>query len=382
MKSIKNYVKDIRDKRVLLRVDLNVPIKNGKVADDYKIISQLETIRFLLRYNCRIIIVSHLGKPKAGEFERKFSLSPVAKRLEQLLHHKIKFVNDCVGLKAGTSVARMKDAEIVMLENIRFELGEKENSSKLAKSLASLADVYVNNAFAVSHRKDASVCAIRRYLPAFMGILTEQEINHLNKAIKPKKPLVTIIGGSKISTKIALIKNLQKKSYKVLIGGALANNFLLAKGFEVGKSLIDEDSLAFAKKFKKENVLFPVDVIVKNEAEKIFHKKLSEVDKTDSIMDIGPETVKLYTKFIKEAQTIIWNGPMGMFEEEKFSHGTKGIARSVALRSKGKAFGVAGGGETVEALRETGMMDYVDWVSTGGGAMLAYLGEEAMPGLE
>ncbi len=379
--SIKKY-KDLRGKKVLLRADFNVPIKNGVVRDDFKISAGLATIRYLQRYNAKIIITSHLGKPK-GEYNEKYSLKPVATRLSRLLGKRVAFVPGVLGLEAGSAISKMKDGDIVFLDNLRFNKGEEKDSKQFAKNLAKLADIYVNNAFAVCHRRHASVSAIKKYIPSFAGLLLEKEIENLNKIIKPKSPLVVVMGGSKIGTKTTLVKKLYPKADKVLIGGALANNFLLARGFDVGKSLIDLDSVKFAQKYKSEKILLPSDLLVKNLITgKISVRKADEVEREEAALDIGPNTIKLFSSYIKRSATIIWNGPMGMFESSRFRNGTIAIGQLIASRSRGKTFGVVGGGETVEALYKTKMQDYVDWVSTGGGAMLSYLGGEAMPGLE
>jgi len=378
--SIKKY-KGLKGKKVLLRADFNVSIKNGVVRDDFKIIAGLSTIRYLQRYGAKIIIISHLGKPR-GEYDEKLSLKPVVTRLSRLLGKRISFVPGILDMKAGTIVSKMKNSDIVFIDNLRFNKGEEKNSKQFAKELSKLADIYVNNAFAVSHRKHSSVVAIKKYLPSFAGLLLEKEIENLNKVLKPKKPLIIVMGGSKIKTKIALVKKLYSKADKILIGGALANNFLLARGFDMGKSLVDISSVKFAKNYKKEKILLPCDVLVKNLVTgKITVKKIREIAEDDSALDIGPETITLFSSYIKRSATIIWNGPLGMFESPRFRMGTMAIGQLIASRSGGKTFGVVGGGETVEALKKTKMQDHIDWVSTGGGAMLSYLGGETMPGL-
>ncbi|MDA3839764.1 MAG: phosphoglycerate kinase [Patescibacteria group bacterium] len=378
--SIRKY-KDLAGKKIFLRADFNVPIKNGVVRDDFKITAGLATIRYLQRYNAKIIITSHLGKP-GGEYNEKYSLAPVVTRLSRLLGKRINFVPGVFGMEAGTAVSKMRNGDIVFIDNLRFNKGEEKNSKKFAKDLSKLADIYVNNAFAVSHRAHASVSAIKNYLPSFAGLLLEKEIENLNKVIIPKKPLIVVMGGSKIGSKTTLVKKLYPKAHKILIGGALANNFLLVRGFDVGRSLVDRDSLKFAKGYKSGKVLLPVDVLVKNlVTEKISVKKISEIGEEDSALDIGPETIKLFSSYIKRSATIIWNGPLGMFESPRFRVGTMAIGQIIASRSGGRTFGVVGGGETVEALKKTKMQDHVDWVSTGGGAMLSYLGGETMPGL-
>ncbi|MFH1233219.1 MAG: phosphoglycerate kinase [Patescibacteria group bacterium] len=387
IKSIRQ-VKNLRNKTVFLRVDFNVPLENDLIKEDYKIIQGLPTIRLLTRYNCRLIIATHLTQPPCPPLSggrNKASIKPIAQRLGKLLDKKVNFINDCCGKLVVEAVAKLKAGEILFLENLRFNNGEEKNDKKFAKQLADLADLYVNDAFAVCHRNHASVSAIKKYLPAYAGLLLEKEIINLNKIKEPIEPLISIIGGVKMETKTALIKRLLKKSSCLLLGGAVANNFIIARGFEVGCSVVDQASINLAVKLKNNaKIILPIDVIVsdKKDGSKTVVKSISMIGKKDIILDIGPKTVGLYADFIKKANTIIWNGPMGYFENEHFKHGTLIIARLVASRSTGKAFGVVGGGETVEALKITKMENYVDWVSTSGGAMLAYLSGEKMPGLE
>ena len=395
-------LKTIRNKAVFLRADLNVPVKKNKVLDDFKINAALPTIRYLLRYNCRIIIASHL-EPVGGE--KNASLAGVAKRLAVLLGKKVKFADDCIGVTVQKQAEELKSGEILMIENLRKHKGEKTNDPAFARELARLVNknggsrakkiihkltgrepegIYVNDSFGVDHRKHASLSAIKKLLPAYAGLLIEKEIENLEKVRHPKSPAVAIVGGAKISTKIALIKSLLPKYDAVLVGGAMANNFFAARGLEIGKSLASPDEISLAKKLTDEKIILPVDVIVstKKEKGKVRHAKIDKVKKTEYIFDIGPETIKLYAKYIKEAKTLVWNGPMGKFEDRPFSQGTLSIARLVASRAGGQAFGVAGGGETMDALKQSKMLEYLDWASTGGGAMLSYLGGEKMPGLE
>ncbi len=385
IKSIRS-IKRLAGKKVFLRADFNVPLrqteKGVKIKDDYKITAGLKTIRFLRRYKSKIIIATHLGNPKGRD--NFYSTKPLAYHLGKLLGQNVEFVNDCYGLGVGTAVSKMKPGDILFLENLRFYKEEKNNDKKFAYELAKLANIYVNNAFAVSHRRHASVNAIKKYLPAFAGLLVEEEVMNLERVLHPEFPLVLVMGGAKISTKIHLLEKLYPKSFRVLIGGALANNFLVAHNFEVGQSLIDEESLEFARRFKhRQKIILPVDVMVRNKINKsIQAKKIREVKKDDVILDIGVETVNLYTAFIRQAKTIIWNGPMGMLESQRFRYGTLAIAECISRVAQLQAFGVAGGGETVEALRMAKLVPYLDWVSTGGGAMLAFLGGEKMPGLE
>jgi phosphoglycerate kinase len=377
IKSIR-LAKNITGKFIFLRVDFNVPITKGVILDDHKIVMTLPTIRFLLRHNCRIIIATHLNKNHSARL--------IGKRLAELLDRKVLFVNDCLGKKVNEAIDKMAVKDIILLENLRFNFEEEKNGKKFAKSLAALADIYVNDSFGVNHRQHASISAIKKYLPAYAGVLLEKEIINLEKVLKPKQPLISIIGGAKIQTKIALLENLARKSHRVLIGGALANNFIAAHGFKIGKSLTDRTSIELAKKIIKnyKNIILPIDVVVgdKITSEEARVKPVNQVGEDDIILDIGPRTVKLFNDFIRKANTIIWNGPLGLFENDHFKHGTLSIARVIAARSTGQAFGVAGGGETIEALKLTRMEHYIDWISTGGGAMLAFLGGEDMPGLK
>lgn len=380
-----NSLNSLQGKKIFLRLDFNVPMKAGKIKDDYKIKAGLETINFLMLKKSSLIIATHLGKPK-GKNDKKLSTAPLARRLAKLSGKPVKFIPDLVGDKAKKAVLKIKPGEIIFLENLRFNQGELDNDNNFAKELASLADIYVNDAFAVSHRAQASVSAIKKYLPAYAGLLLAKEVQAIHRALKPKKPLVTIMGGAKIATKAPLIKSLYPASKYILLGGGLANNFLKFYGLEIGRSLYDKDSLPIIKKLlknklKNKKIILPIDVVVQEKSGRIKSKKVADVKKSETIFDIGPETVNLYAGMIKKAQTLIWNGPMGKFEEISFKYGTMAIARLMASRSSGKAYGIAGGGETVEALKMSGMMEHVDWISTAGGAMLAYLSKEKMPGL-
>lgn len=389
IKSIRK-AKKIRGKTILLRVDFNVPVKNGKILDDYKIISCLKTVRFLLRYKCKVLIITHFGQPKG--FDQKYSTKILANRLQRLLGKKVNFVGEIIGSQIDHAIKKLKPGEILMLENLRFYNEEEKNDKKFAKHLASLADIYINNAFAVSHRNHASVCAIKNYLPSYLGLLAESEINHLDRILSPQKPMVAVMGGAKISTKLPLLKSLRKKADYILVGGALANNFLKVIGYEVGRSLVDKEDLSLAremlryyKKVGNRKMLLPIDVVVGSglsSKTKGVVKPVNQVGKKDYILDIGPETVRLYSKVIKKSSSIIWNGPMGMFESRDFKNGTLAIAKEIAIHSHGVAFGVVGGGETIEALKMVKMLNYVDWPSTAGGAMLTYLSGEKMPGLK
>lgn len=383
--SIKN-LKQIKGKKVLLRLDLNVQVVDGKILDDYRLVSAKETINFLLQKKAKIIIISHLGKAE-GKFSEKYSLKPVAKGLKLIIKKPIKFISEYDPRKAKALVDKMKNEEIVLLENLRFNPGEISNDNNFAKDLAALADIYINDAFSVSHRAQASVEAIKKYLPSYAGLLLAEELKALDKILKPKKPFIAIMGGAKISTKAPLIEKFLPKASKILIGGALATTIVKDLGLEVGKSFCDDNSAKIVKKmFKNKNsfskILLPIDFVVLGPNNKLRLARPDEVKKNESIMDIGPETIGLFAEHIKTAATLVWNGPMGKFEDERFKQGSLSLARLVAARSRGKAYGLVGGGETVAVLKMTKMEEYIDFISTAGGAMLSYLGGEKMPGLK
>jgi len=401
IQSIKK-IKRLAGQVVFLRLDLNVPIKKGKILEDFKIRQSLADINYLLERDARVIVATHLGSPK-GKLVKDLSTKPIANLLSKLIKKPIKFLDltKASAFPAGRKViANLKSGQVVFLENLRFNQGEQSDDSQWAKNLASLADIYINDAFAVSHRADASVSAIKKFLPSFAGLLLEQEIVNLNRVLHPKKPLVVLIGGAKIETKTTLIKHLFNSASQILVGGALANSFFVAEGYEVGKSMTDAESIKVAKgllgknralPFRRPKIILPVDVVTSTKLNKdhslgnhntIRIKKSEAVGEREYICDIGPETIGLFARYIKKAQTIVWNGPMGLFEIPNFRHGTVIMARLIASRASGHAYGVIGGGETIEALNSSKMAEYMDWVSTGGGAMLSYLGGEKLPGLQ
>ncbi|MBT4277513.1 phosphoglycerate kinase [Candidatus Falkowbacteria bacterium] len=373
----------MKHKRVLVRVDFNVPLQNKKILDDTRIKMALLTIKHLIKQESIVVLMSHLGG-------RGSSLRPVASRLEKLLGQKVNFITDCIGGKVKKVINTAKAGDVVLLENLRFYEEEKKNSKMFAKNLARLGDIYVNEAFSVSHREHASISAITGFLPSFSGFLLKEEIKKLSQLRrKPKKPYVVLLGGAKLSTKIKLIKGLTGSASKILIGGAMANVFLEAKGYEIGKSLMEKKMLTEAKKLVKnkeinKKILLPIDVVVAksvNNNSKAKVRLISEVEKNDIILDIGPKTILKYAEILKKAKTILWNGPMGKFELKHFESGSLILARVIAIQSSSKAFGVCGGGETIEVLNKTKMKEFVDWVSTGGGAMLSFLSKEKMPAL-
>lgn len=391
MKSLKN-LKDLAGQRVLLRVDFNVPLgkdKKGKiiVADHSKILAVLSTIKFLLEQKAKIILISHLGRPE-GKVVDGLRLEPVVKELKKLLQgysKEIGYWNDWDFGNISHVVNLMEEGELLVLENLRFHKGEGKNSPKFAKELAGLARIYINDAFAVCHRKAASVTAITKYLPSYPGFLLEKEVEALNRVVKrPQKPMIVMMGGAKVATKIGMIKNLLKKSDAILLGGGLANTFFKAKRYEVGKSLYDKDGIKFAKQLlKNKKIILPIDAVVsKSKQGKPAAKDIGGVAKSEMILDIGPETIKLFARYIHGANTLVWNGPLGYYENKTFSHGSIALGRLVAARSSGRAYGVVGGGETLDVLAETKMAKFVDHVSTGGGAMLEYLEGKSLPGIK
>ena len=384
-------LKHLKGRRVLVRADFNVPVKNGRVTDNYKLTASLPTIRRLLKFGARIILVSHLGRPE--KFDTKFSLKPVSVALEKLLGQKIYFLpvkkTDHYFNSASQAVARLKPGEILMLDNCRFWPGEEKNNPALARQLAALADIFVLDGFAVAHRDAASVSGVAKYLPAYAGLLMEKEVTGLSRATeKPQKPLVVILGGIKMETKIPVLKNLLAKADYVLVGGGISNTYLWAKGWPVGASAIDKkhkkDILKYAANKK---IIWPVDVIIGDAKGRGARAVPVETDfavigKTDSIFDIGPQTIKLFAKFIKTARTIVWNGALGYFEQKPYQYGTYAVARLIAARSQGPAFSICGGGETVEVLTDLGLASDIDLVSTGGGAMLEFLSGKILPGVK
>lgn len=379
-------IEDIKNKRVLLRVDFNVDIGTYFIVDktqDYRLVKTLPTIKYLMKKGAKIIIMAHLGRPNGAVVE-KMRLDPIAVRLSQLLKKDIYKSDKILGFEVERKISEMKAGDILMLENIRFDSREKKGDKDFAKKLAKLGDIFVNDAFAVCHRDHASVSVIQNYLPSYGGLLLEREIVELNKVVNnPKKPLVCIIGGAKIFTKIKLINKFLKLADYVLLGGALANTVLASKGVSVGKSVIEKDMIGEIKNIKlTENKLrVPLDGLM---AKNISAKKgrldaLADVKKNEYILDIGPETIKLYKKIISQAKMVLWNGPMGMIENPAFEVGTSELIKILANSC---AHTVVGGGETVTVIRKMGLENKFNFISTGGGAMLEYLKGSKLPGLK
>ncbi|MBU0596661.1 phosphoglycerate kinase [Patescibacteria group bacterium] len=386
---------DLKNKRVLVRVDFNVPIKNGKVLDDSRLRASLPTIKYLIENKAIVILVTHLGRP-GGKKIKALSVEPVAQRLSQLIGKDIKIFNIQYSIfnkqatKIKEEINKIKPGQVVMLENIRFSPQEENDSGTLAQDLAGLADIFVLDGFAVAHRESASVSGVPKFIPSYAGLLLESEINGLNKVLKKsKKPFVVVLGGVKIETKIPVIKNLLGKTSKILLGGGLTNTYLKAKGYQVGDSLVDSKFGAEALRYgNKKKVITPIDVVVGRKEGKHFRvvdiapKSHQICKKGEGIFDIGPKTIQLYAGMIKKANTLVWNGAMGYFEQKPYDIGTLSIARLVSARSKGKAYGIIGGGETLQAMEITHMSEFVDLVSTGGGAMLEYLSGKKLSGIE
>jgi phosphoglycerate kinase len=375
---------DVKGKRVLVRVDYNVPIKEDKITDDTRIVAAMPTLEYLLEHGAAVILFSHLGRPKGGP-DPKYSLKPVAAHLSGLLGKPVAFANDCVGPVAEAASKALKPGEVLVLENTRFHPEEEKNDPELAKKMASLADIYVNDAFGSAHRAHASTEGVAHFLPAVAGFLMEKEIQYLGQAIaNPKHPFVAILGGAKISDKIGVIRNLLIKADQVLIGGGMANTFFKAQGFKVGDSLFEEEALETAHQLLQSGTSrlhLPSDVVIGNRFDAEADKKvmrLGNVPEGWRILDIGPETVASFGKSIAGAGTIVWNGPMGVFEFPRFAEGTFGIAKAVAAS---QAVSIIGGGDSVAAINQAGLANEITHISTGGGASLEMLEGLELPGL-
>lgn len=373
---------NLTSKRVLIREDLNVPIKEGRVTNDNRIKAAVPTIEKALKAGAKVMIMSHLGRPTEGEFAEEFSLAPVADALSSLIGRPVKFVNYYL-----EKPVELADGEVALFENVRFNSGEKKNNPELAEKLASLCDVFVMDAFATAHRAQASTEGVIRKAPvACAGPLLMAELNALSKALNnPEHPLVALIGGSKVSTKLTLLEGLLQKVECLIVGGGIANTFLKANGVEIGKSLCEDDLLPDAKRIletahrENKDIPLPVDVVVGaelSESAAAQIKDVNSVDKDDMILDIGPKTVELYAKILQQAKTIVWNGPVGAFEIDQFGEGTKELSEVIA---KCPAFSFAGGGDTVAAVQKYKVRDKMDYVSTAGGALLEFMEGRVLP---
>jgi len=380
---------DLKDKKVLMRVDFNVPLdENRNVTDATRIEKALPTIQYILDQQASLILMSHLGRPK-GEIVDKLRLDPVAKKLEEYIKRPVKKLNDCVGPEVESEVQKMNPGDVILLENLRFHKEETDNNEEFAKKLASLADIYVNDAFGAAHRAHASVSAITKFLPSVAGLLMEKEIYFLSNLLKnPERPFVVILGGAKISTKIGVITNLLDKVDSMLIGGGMVFTFIKSRGVNIGKSLVEPEkeveAFEILKKAQNEekDFVLPVDIVVTTEINENAKTKIVDINEIPEDMlgvDIGPKTIKMFKKKIQEARTIFWNGPMGIFEIEKFAEGTLEIAKAVA---ESKATTVIGGGDSVAAIQKFGLADKITHISTGGGASLEFMEGKALPGIE
>lgn len=388
MKS-KKTMKDLQleGKRVFCRVDFNVPMEEGKVTDDTRVRAAIPTITYLTEQGAKVILASHLGRPK-GEVKDDMRLTAAGEKLAELLGKPVTKLNTSIGEEVENAISNMKNGDIVLLENVRFHPGEEKNDAELAKQFAALADVFVNDAFGAAHRAHASTAGIAEHIPAVSGFLLEKELDVLGKALStPERPFTAIIGGAKVKDKIDVIDHLLDKVDNLIIGGGLSYTFLKAQGYEIGKSLLEEDKIDLAKSFiqkakdKGVNLYLPIDTVV---ADNFALDAQTKVVKVDAIpadwqgLDIGTETAELYAKVIKESKLIIWNGPMGVFEMEPFAGGTKRVAQAMA---ETEGYTVIGGGDSAAAVEKFGVADQMDHISTGGGASLEFMEGKALPGV-
>ncbi len=376
---------DVQGRRILVRADLNVPLdEDGRVTDDTRIVAALPTIRYLLDRDGRVILCSHLGRPK-GETKEELRLDPVAERLSELLGRPVRKLDDCIGPEVQAAAAAMQAGDVVLLENLRFHPEEKANDPGFSRELASLADLYVDDAFGTAHRAHASTAGVTEYLPSVAGFLMEKEIEFLGKALEsPPHPFVAILGGAKISGKILVIENLLDKVDTLLIGGGIANTFFKAQGHEVGDSLVEDDSLATARRLMHQaggKLVLPVDVTVADAFSEGANYRIVPVDEVgegELILDIGPATVVRFAEALSGARMVVWNGPMGVFEFAPFAKGTIAVAEMLADLD---AVTIVGGGDSVAALEQAGLADRMTHISTGGGASLKFLEGADLPGL-
>lgn len=389
---MKKTIKDLKlkGKKVIIRCDFNVPIKNNQILDDNRIIQSLETIKYAIKKGAKVILMSHLGRIKNSDNLKDKSLEPVADRLCELLEQDVIFVRDTRGLELEQAINDMQNGDVLLMENTRYEDldGQKEskNDPKLGEYWASLADLYVNDAFGTCHRSHASNVGIATHLPSSIGFLVEKELKVLNDALeKPERPFIVILGGSKVSDKIGVIKNLVKKADYILIGGGMAFTFLKAEGINIGSSLVDNDNIDFCKQIINQNqdkIVLPIDVVTGlsiDESTKTRTCFINEIKEEEIGLDIGPQTVKLFNQYINDSKTVIWNGPVGVFEISKFSNGTKELCKTLA---KAKNNSIIGGGDTAAAINKFGYHSDMKYISTGGGASLAFLEGQGLPGVD
>ncbi|HOF44785.1 MAG TPA: phosphoglycerate kinase [Candidatus Pacearchaeota archaeon] len=385
MKNLRN--KNIKGLKVLVRCDLNVPIKNGKVLDDFRIKKLIPTIDYLRNQGAKIILITHLGEPKGRDLS--FSVRPVAKRLWELVQGRLKFVNDTIGKRVKKEIDEMKEGDIIVLENLRFYKEEKQNDDDFSRSLARLGDIFVQDAFGACHRNHSSIVGITKYIDSFPGLLLEEEIRVLSDAlVSPDRPLVSIVGGFKVSSKIKVIKSLLDKSDYLLLGGRVANSLLISKGLYV-KDLLSSEEEELMEVAKEINLTdpklqLPIDGVmglINFDEDYSRIGGIGSIRKEEDVYDIGPETIEKYKNILSTAKTIIWNGPLGYFEKEKFSKGTEEIAKMIG-QINSEVFSIVGGGETVEAIQKLGIENQFDHISTGGGAMLDFIAGKELPGIK
>lgn len=379
---------DVKGKRVFVRVDFNVPMQDGKITDDTRIRAALPTIQYLSEQGAKVILASHLGRPK-GQVVEELRLTAAGERLSELIGKPVRKTDEAFGETVKAEIAKMEDGDILLLENVRFYPGETKNDPELARSFAELADLYVNDAFGAAHRAHASTEGIAQYIPAVSGFLMEKELNVLGEAMEnPKRPFTAIIGGAKVKDKIGVIENLLEKADNLIIGGGLAYTFVKAQGYEIGKSLLEEDKIELAKEFmakakeKGVNFYMPVDVVVAKEFSEDAETKVVDIKEIPSdweALDIGPKTRELYADIVKNSALVIWNGPMGVFEFDKFAEGTKAVAQ--ALADAENTYTIIGGGDSAAAAEKFNLADKMDHISTGGGASLEFIEGKVLPGV-
>ncbi len=384
---------DVAGKRVFIRVDFNVPLDGSRVTDDTRIRETLPTLKLAVEKGARIVLASHLGRPK-GKVDPKFSLAPVATRLGELLGKPVAFVADCVGADAEAKSKALKNGDVLLLENVRYHAEEEKNDPEFSKQLAALCDqLFVCDAFGSAHRAHASVVGITKFVQkAAAGLLMEKELNYLGKAVSnPERPFVSILGGAKVSDKIEVVQNLMKLADAMLIGGAMAYTFLKSQGLPVGKSLVENDKLDLARglldqaRARNFRLLLPVDHVLAESPDATAAVKTTDIgDTPETLMglDVGPKTIAEFRKEIAKAKTIVWNGPLGMFEKPAFAHGTLAMARAVAAATAAGATSIVGGGDSVAAVEQSGVASQISHISTGGGASLEFLAGEKLPGVE
>ncbi|WP_050616385.1 phosphoglycerate kinase [Bacillus testis] len=378
---------DVKGKRVFCRVDFNVPMQNGQITDDTRVRAALPTIQYLMEQGAKVILASHMGRPK-GQVNEELRLTPVAKKLSELLGKEVAKADEAYGDAVKAQIEKMNDGDVLLLENVRFYAGEEKNDPELAKEFASLADIFVNDAFGAAHRAHASTEGIAKLIPAVSGFLMQKELDVLGKALSnPERPFTAIIGGAKVKDKIGVIENLLEKVDNLIIGGGLAYTFIKAQGYEIGQSLLEEDKIELAKTFmakakeKGVNFLMPVDAVIAPEFGENVETKVVDIDAIPAdwqALDIGPKTVELYADAIKKSKLVIWNGPMGVFEFDKFAGGTKGVAQALA---ESDAYSVIGGGDSAAAVEKFHMADKMSHISTGGGASLEFMEGKELPGV-